>query len=67
MFISVPDRIRIRPKISDPYGSGIRIRNTDYFTELFGSGTFSWKPKRQKKTKYTFYLKAIPVPMSVNP
>jgi hypothetical protein len=22
MFISVPDRIRIRPKVSDPYGSG---------------------------------------------
>jgi hypothetical protein len=22
MFISDPDRIRIRPKVSDPYGSG---------------------------------------------
>jgi hypothetical protein len=43
MFISVPDRIRIRPKVSDPYGSGSGS------TTLLGTG-FAIRIQREKIT-----------------
>ena len=40
MFISDPDRIRIRPKVSDP--SGPRIRNTVSLAFHLMSACFNW-------------------------
>jgi hypothetical protein len=67
MFISVPDRIRIQPKVSGPYGSGSgsgsgtlvsgENREADQYTCL-GKSRSGWK-KRVRQGKVSVSRKGI--------
>ncbi len=66
MFISVPDRIRIRPKVSDPYGSGSGSGSTT-LEKILNSAAFNqWvyekviiKKKEIKVQHSTLYYQQI--------